>query len=709
VARAPPPRPRARGRPEAIEPEAGASRASTPALEESVALHQRTRRALGLFLSGGTDSAASCAMMARLNEAPVTAFTAGFDVKGVADERDAARRVATAAGARHVEVEVTEAMVFRHLPEIVAAMDDPAADYAIIPTWFLARHAREEVKVVLSGEGGDEILGGYGRYRAAMRPWWLWGRAMRARGAFDRLDVLRAEPRFWRDGIAAAETTAATPGRSRLQVAQAVDVADWLPNDLLVKLDRCLMAHGVEGRVPAARPRRRRRRLSPAGRAEGAGPQRQVAAAAVAGGALPRRRARSSPSRASPCRSAPGSAAWASGSARWWRRRRASRRSRGPTAWRRCSATRRARSTAASRRGTCCSTRCGTAGTWKGAGRRVTCSRPWRFADGDGRVATGAGACHPGAERNAGGPDGAREHAARRVPQAPGVGGRGGGLPRARRARARRGDGGQPGPPSRRAAKPWPPPRPRLIPGRRPAAGCRRGAGAAQGRAEREGTWHGASGFDLVLRGGALVLPWGVEAGRRASRAGASPRSATCGRPARRRRSTAPGCTCCPGLIDAHVHLRDPGDPAVETLATGTRAAVLGGLCAVFDMPNTAPSITDRARLDWKREHLQGRRPLRRRPLRRRRQGEHRRTRGLELEPNVCAVKVFAGSSTGDLLVEDDESLEAVMRSGRRRVCYHSRTSTACRSAAPPTPAAGRTGCTWNGATWSAPSSARGG
>ena len=237
------------GGPEAVT-EAEALARFDAALEESVGLHQRSDVPYGLFLSGGTDSAAILAMMARLNEAPVTAFTAGFDVKSAADEREAARRAATAAGARHVEVEVTEAMVFRHLPEIVAAMDDPAADYAIIPTWFLARRAREEVKVVLSGEGGDEILGGYGRYRAAMRPWWLWGRAMRARGAFDRLDVLRAEPRFWRDGIAAAETAAATPGRSRLQTAQAVDVADWLPNDLLTKLDRCLMAHGVEGRTP---------------------------------------------------------------------------------------------------------------------------------------------------------------------------------------------------------------------------------------------------------------------------------------------------------------------------------------------------------------------------------------------------------------------------------------------------------------------------
>jgi asparagine synthase (glutamine-hydrolysing) len=149
---------------------------------------------------------------------------------------------------------VKRAEVFRHLPEIVAAMDDPAADYAIIPTWFLAREARAQgIKVVLSGEGGDEIFGGYGRYRAARRPWWLGGKAMRAHGAFDRLDVLREAPRRWRDGIAAAEAAPAG-ARTRLMAAQAVDIADWLPNDLLTKLDRCLMAHGVEGRTPFLDP-----------------------------------------------------------------------------------------------------------------------------------------------------------------------------------------------------------------------------------------------------------------------------------------------------------------------------------------------------------------------------------------------------------------------------------------------------------------------
>jgi asparagine synthase (glutamine-hydrolysing) len=220
------------------------------AFRDSVDLHQRSDVPYGMFLSGGTDSAAVLAMMSRLNEQPVRAFTAGFDVSGAADEREHAAAMARAAGARHETNTVSQAEVWRHLPEIVAAMDDPAADYAIIPTWFLARRARQEVKVVLSGEGGDEILGGYGRYRAAMRPWWLGGKAPRTHGAFDRLDVLREPPTGWRDGIVAAEAATALPGRTRLMAAQALDVADWLPNDLLIKLDRCLMAHGVEGRTP---------------------------------------------------------------------------------------------------------------------------------------------------------------------------------------------------------------------------------------------------------------------------------------------------------------------------------------------------------------------------------------------------------------------------------------------------------------------------
>jgi asparagine synthase (glutamine-hydrolysing) len=241
------------GGPETIS-EADALLRLDAALEQSVDLHQRSDVPYGMFLSGGIDSATILTIMARLNSSPVLAYTAGFAHPGAADERAQAARVAGALGARHETIEVTEAMVWRHLPEIVACLDDPVADYAAIPTWFLARRARQDVKVVLSGEGGDELFAGYGRYRSAMRPWWMGGRVMHARGNFDRVDVLRARPAAWRDGIAAAEARAASAGRSRLMVAQEIDIADWLPHDLLIKIDRCLMAHAVEGRTPFLDP-----------------------------------------------------------------------------------------------------------------------------------------------------------------------------------------------------------------------------------------------------------------------------------------------------------------------------------------------------------------------------------------------------------------------------------------------------------------------
>jgi asparagine synthase (glutamine-hydrolysing) len=220
------------------------------ALVDSVRLHQRSDVPFGMFLSGGIDSTAVLAMMARLAERPVKAFTIGF-ADGEADERPAARAAVEAVGAEHIEVEFGETDFWRLLPEIVSGVDDPTADYAIVPTWVLARTARAaDIKVILSGEGGDELFAGYGRYRSILRPWWAGGRRPRARGMLDDLGLLRGEIAGWRDGIAAAEALAGSHTLTRLQAAQAVDCADWLPNDLLTKLDRCLMGHGTEGRTP---------------------------------------------------------------------------------------------------------------------------------------------------------------------------------------------------------------------------------------------------------------------------------------------------------------------------------------------------------------------------------------------------------------------------------------------------------------------------
>lgn len=224
-------------------------------LTESVELHQRSDVPYGMFLSGGIDSSVVLALMARLNPRGVLAFTAGFPGTRTHDERAHARELARTVGARHVEVEFTEDDFWELLPQVAAAMDDPAADYACLPTFKLAREARKEVKVILSGEGGDELFGGYGRYRHAMRPWPL-TKPMRRKGTFDGLDGLLRDgvTSHWRHGMKLAERAEALPGRTRLQTAQAVDCADWLPNDLLTKADRCLMANGIEGRVPFLDP-----------------------------------------------------------------------------------------------------------------------------------------------------------------------------------------------------------------------------------------------------------------------------------------------------------------------------------------------------------------------------------------------------------------------------------------------------------------------
>jgi len=241
------------GPPVRVQPEEALKRLDS-LLTETVDLHQRSDVPYGMFLSGGIDSSVVLALMARLNPRGILAFTAGFPGTGVHDERAHARDLARSVGARHVEVEFTEADFWHLLPAIAACMDDPAADYACLPTYKLAREAAKEVKVILSGEGGDELFAGYGRHRHAARPWPL-ARAMRRNGSFDGLGVLRdGLADRWRDRYAAILRAEAGQGRTRLQAAQAGDCADWLPHDLLTKADRCLMAHGIEGRVPFLDP-----------------------------------------------------------------------------------------------------------------------------------------------------------------------------------------------------------------------------------------------------------------------------------------------------------------------------------------------------------------------------------------------------------------------------------------------------------------------
>ena len=214
-------------------------------LFESVSAHLRADVPYGLFLSGGIDSAALLALMRQVTGSRIQAITVGWEGGSTADESAEASRLAAIAGADCERIVMTEADFWDVAPRVAAAMDDPTADAACLPTWLLARAARAGgLKVALSGEGADEMFGGYARYRKRRAPWRWVARSPRSDGLFPTLDMPG-----WRDGIAAAER-AADPAWTAVQAAQAVDIAEWLPNDLLGKLDRMLMAHGVEGRTP---------------------------------------------------------------------------------------------------------------------------------------------------------------------------------------------------------------------------------------------------------------------------------------------------------------------------------------------------------------------------------------------------------------------------------------------------------------------------
>ncbi|WP_142847318.1 dihydroorotase [Telmatospirillum sp. J64-1] len=180
-----------------------------------------------------------------------------------------------------------------------------------------------------------------------------------------------------------------------------------------------------------------------------------------------------------------------------------------------------------------------------------------------------------------------------------------------------------------------------------------------------------ADSFDLVLRGGTVVLPGvttitdiGVRAGRIAAIGDlGSAKAADV--------FDAKGLHVLPGVIDTQVHFREPGLEHKEDLATGTAAAALGGVVAVFEMPNTKPSTTTREALQEKFDRARGRAWV-----------DHAFFIGaagdnvealaeIERMPGCAGIKVFMGSSTGSLLVENDEQIAAVLKSGFRRIAVH--------------------------------------
>jgi dihydroorotase len=178
--------------------------------------------------------------------------------------------------------------------------------------------------------------------------------------------------------------------------------------------------------------------------------------------------------------------------------------------------------------------------------------------------------------------------------------------------------------------------------------------------------------FDLVLKGGTVVNQDGTgvrDIGVRAGRV-ASIGAIEAGKAAEV--IDAKGLHILPGVIDTQVHFREPGLEHKEDLETGSRAAVLGGVTAVFEMPNTKPPTTSAEALADKVARARGRMLCDFAFYVGATRDNIEALAGLERLEGAAGVKVFAGSSTGDLLVDDEESLERILTRIRRRSAYHS-------------------------------------
>ena len=177
--------------------------------------------------------------------------------------------------------------------------------------------------------------------------------------------------------------------------------------------------------------------------------------------------------------------------------------------------------------------------------------------------------------------------------------------------------------------------------------------------------------FDLLIRQGTLVTPSGVGQGDVGIRGG---RIAAIGEldPAEAGETIeALGLHVLPGVIDTQVHFREPGAEHKEDLEHGLKGAALGGVTAVFEMPNTSPLTTDAERLADKIARAGARAACDFAFYVGATPDNVGQLAALERRPGCCGVKVFMGSSTGDLLIEDDDTLRAVLASGSRRVAVH--------------------------------------
>ncbi len=276
-------------------------------LRQSIAGQMLADVPLGAFLSGGIDSSAIVGMMQAQSARPVKTFTIGFHEGGY-DEAQQARAVASHIGTEHTELYVTAKQALAVIPRLPSLYDEPFADVSQIPTFLVSELAKSQVTVCLSGDGGDELFGGYNRYVAGARLWrrlaWMPRRARTSlaaaigavspsgwEAAFERFGPLI--PKGWRVNTPAAKLqkvadmlTAASPEEAYLRLVSQwprpelvvrgahleagphsdplrgahmpdfehqmmyADALTYLPDDILVKVDRAAMGVSLETRVP---------------------------------------------------------------------------------------------------------------------------------------------------------------------------------------------------------------------------------------------------------------------------------------------------------------------------------------------------------------------------------------------------------------------------------------------------------------------------
>ena len=263
-------------------PSAATPRAILDVMRDSVAVHLRSDAPLGAFLSGGIDSATVCALAAE-HRPDLLTFTVGFERQGYS-EIDRAQETAAAIGVKSIPYVVSPEEYFRYLPLIIWHLDDPMADPSAVPLWFVAREASRHVKVVLSGEGADELFAGYIAYHkqggqlGERLPGWsriplrrataLIPPGVRGRGVLERASIpLRRRyvgnahgdlitgldlsgPGSPFDVTDPVYDLAGETGLDYVSTMQLVDINTWLPGSVLLKSDRMSMAHGLELRVP---------------------------------------------------------------------------------------------------------------------------------------------------------------------------------------------------------------------------------------------------------------------------------------------------------------------------------------------------------------------------------------------------------------------------------------------------------------------------